>query len=159
MEPITTPQLLPLPDVDRLQEVKELFVRASAAWEVEDLPSFVKFLAHAFSLDSHDYSMLMSSGNHMRRACATLSILGAQQSDTVEFHTLKISMALIDTLGFVYYDGCISLDTSRNYVIQKWTQAVHSTLQLLSFFEESEDGVLSTLPPTLESRAFIRHLG
>jgi hypothetical protein len=101
---------------------------------VEDLPLFIKLLAKAFSLDSHDFTRLMSNGNCVQLACASISICGAQQSDTVKFHTLKVVLSLVNKNGLVYNDRCVVVDKTHNYVIQKWTQAVHSAIWLLSFF-------------------------
>jgi hypothetical protein len=73
---------------------------------------------------------------HVRRGCATVVVLGEKGSDTPEYHTLKMVMALFDTSGFVYLDGVCSVDRSRNYVLAKWTNAVPSTLPLLMWLNE-----------------------
>jgi hypothetical protein len=63
--------------------------------------------------------MLMSSGNSMRPACVNISIFVAPQSDTTEFHTLKVTLSVVDTKGFVYDEGCVAVEKTWNYVIQK----------------------------------------
>ena len=140
MENVSLPSPLPHPTICCLQEVVDLFECSAVAWEEENLPLFVELLAQASSLDFHDFSMLMSGPNLVRRACATLSILATRNCDTLQFHTLNVAMSLIDTQGFVYTDGCVSVDKSRNYVIKKQAHGVHSTLRILFHFDDDAGG-------------------
>jgi hypothetical protein len=139
-----SPSVLPFPDVDRMEEVWVLFDKASEAWEDDKVEEFVAFLAQAFSLDIHDFNhVVMDDPKHNRRACASVFVLGERGSDTPEYHALRIAIALVDTLGFFIFQGVCSVDLSRNYVLAKWTHAVHSTLRLLQLLS---DGAIDSLP-------------
>jgi hypothetical protein len=149
MEPPVEPddaELLPLPDIDRLEEVKELFSASSAAYDNDNYVDFVHRLAEAFCLDIHDFTMVMKNGEqHMRRACSCVALLGENGNDSPQFHTLKMAMALVDCSGFVYENGVVFTDHSQNYVIRKWTHALPSTIRLLRCLDGG-DGTITSLP-------------
>jgi hypothetical protein len=145
MRPIT-PYPLPMPEIDRLPEVMELFDRSSVAWQNGGFEEFIQLLAKAFCLDTHDFTMLMAKDKHMRRACTCLAMMNDEPAhSSISYHTLKMAMALVDCSGFVYKDGYTFNDHSRNYVIRKWTHAIPSTLRLLVCLE-MDDGSSDLLP-------------
>jgi hypothetical protein len=76
-------------------------------WSLEEdkVEEFVALLAKAFSLDIHDFNMVMNERKQIRQACASVVVLSNKGTNTPEYHTLKIAMALIETSGFVYIDG------------------------------------------------------
>jgi hypothetical protein len=112
LEPIR-PRLLPVPDVDDLGKVKGLFCESSDAWEQEDYKVFVQKLAEAFSLDIHDFTMVMNK--HMQRACACVAMMDQEEAETIYFHTLKGAMSLKDCLDFTLDNGVPYNDHSRNF--------------------------------------------
>jgi hypothetical protein len=66
--------------------------------------------------------MLMSSGNHMGRACFTVTIIRHKKSEAKAYHTLKVAISLVDTKEFIYYNGgttaaacCRKQGGQRNY--------------------------------------------
>jgi hypothetical protein len=61
---------------------------------------FVELLAQAFCLDIHDFTNVMIERKQVRRACATIAVLGGMGVHSIEYHTLKMAMALFDTSGF-----------------------------------------------------------
>jgi hypothetical protein len=148
LEPIRPPRLLPMPDVDNLEKVKGLFCESSDAWVQEDYEVFVQKLAEAFSLDIHDFTMVMNIDKHMQRACACVAMMEQEGAETIYFHTLKVAMSLVDCSGYTLHNGVPYNDHSRNFVIRKWTNAIPSTLRLLVCQSEAQRKL--TLLPHLE---------
>jgi hypothetical protein len=91
-----------------------LFDRASTASEKEVTKEFMQRPAEAFCLDTHNFTMVVAGGNHTRRVCTIVSLFEGKGENSDKFHTLKMAMAVMDCSGFVYIDGSVYNDYSRN---------------------------------------------